>query len=71
VSIVDKYLKAAGQDLQYLYSGAEQYGTAFIDDLAAEALKGNKKIVWEEDPAEDPHLGLLIYRLEDLSKVGA
>lgn len=62
---VDKYLKQTGQSLKYLYSGAGQYSINMINDLAKEALRENKKIVWVPDPDKPPELGLMLYRFQD------
>jgi hypothetical protein len=66
MNIIDEYLERTGQTEQELYSGAHQYGMAFIHDLVEQALKEDKKIVWYDDPDQDPLLGLQLYRLESL-----
>ncbi len=63
---IDAYLKMTGQTIQYLMSGASQYGIDFIQKLATKALKQNKKIVWETKLIDGEDIGLYQYRFASL-----
>jgi hypothetical protein len=63
---LDVYLAKTGQTIQDVYAGAGQYGTGFVDSLIERAVKNNQAIIWYEDPAAAPELGLLLYRLQGL-----
>ncbi len=64
IKLLETYMKKTGQDRQYIYSGAQAFGSVFINqELLPKAVKENKKIVWKTDFTA---IDKVDYSLEDI-----
>ena len=61
--LIEKYLKASGQDFKYLMSGEQAFGIEFIIDLVKKTLEEKKKIIWIDK--FDEGIGVMNYEFHD------
>ncbi len=61
---IDDYLRATGGTLADLMTGVQAFGLDEVKRLVIEALRLNKRIIWQDEPARG--LDAVSYRFENI-----